>query len=241
MRNKQITIKYVSCVVLTLLLMGVSVSNATLYTGSLSSPAGSGLESGGISWDTSVTGFRVTWEVSENVDSTWHYKYTFQDESGGTLSMLVSHMIISLSDNIDEDDLFNYGSDIQLVDEDGENAIEFGTFGVHPSNPGFPLNETITGVKLNMDEEGAQLVAEFDSNRMPMWGDFYAKDGGDPKNYAYNTSFGIEVANLHDYAGTPEDAYGNILHKILVPNTIPEPATLAILALGGLTLLRRTR
>ena len=74
-----------------------------------------------------------------------------------------------------------------------------------------------------------------------MWGNFYAKDGGDPKNYAYSSDFGTEVANPHDYAGIPVDVSGNVLHKILAPNSVPEPGSILLLALGGLLLRKRTR
>jgi len=90
---------------------------------------------------------------------------------------------------------------------------------------------------------GDQLTAEFSSNRAPMWGDFYAKDGGNPKNYAYNRDLGVKVSNPHDYQNTPIDEYGNSLFKVLAPGAIPapapEPASLSMLALGSLLLIKR--
>jgi hypothetical protein len=90
------------------------------------------------------------------------------------------------------------------------------------------------GLKINL--AGAHMTAAFDSERSPMWGDFYAKGGGKPKNYAYNTDFGAATANLHDWTGTPIDSDGNVLFKVLVPNTVPEPATLVMLAIGAICL-----
>jgi hypothetical protein len=203
---------------------------AVPLTGSLSTPSSQGLISDGITWQDGQEGLTVSWAVSENPDGSWHYQYTFTNAVGDTLDMLVSHFIISLSEDIEPGEIFNFSPDV------ASHSID--TFGPHVSNPGFPEGETIWGLKLDLGND--QIVAAFDSYRMPMWGDFYAKDGGDPVNWAYNTDFGIEVANLHDYEGVPVDEFGNPLFKVLVPNTIPEPATIAMLALGGL-FIRRTR
>lgn len=215
-------------VIIGMLALGVSGAHAVQYTGSLSSPPSNGLESSGQTW-ASPPGFRVDWEVEQTDPSTWHYKYTFSNESGGELSMLVSHMIITLSDDIESGDVFNFGNDIV--------GWELNTFEASPGNPGFPAEGSVYGIKLDMGND--QLIAEFDSVRQPMWGDFYAKDGGTPQNWAFNASLGVEVDNLHDYTGTPVDIDDVELYKVLVPNNVPEPTTLLLFGLGGIMLRRR--
>jgi len=208
---------------------------AAPITGHLSTADTGALVAGG-GWVSppDANGFRIDWAVSQNLNGTWHYAYTFSDEAGSPLKGKTSHIILQLSENIEEDDLFNFTGDA--------GTLEFGTFGPHPSNPNFPTGESIFGVKVDMG--GAQNYFEFDSNRQPMWGDFYAKDGkyGGLDTYAYNADLGVPVDNLHHYMDTPVDSLQNPLAKILVPDThVPEPATVGLIGLGGLALVRRRR
>ncbi|MHC4220834.1 MAG: PEP-CTERM sorting domain-containing protein [Planctomycetota bacterium] len=218
--------------VVVLLLHGACVQ-ADLV-GFLSTPFPNGLISGDNGWSPGEGGYRVDWTISQNIDGTWHYRYAFSKANGDPLSKLTSHFIISLSDDLQAGDLYNFNADVDPV------GITYGVFGPSGANPGFPAGESISGVKLDLIND--QAIAEFDCARSPMWGDFYAKDGktGALWNYAYNTDLGVEVANLLDYTSTPVDALDNELHKILVPDTaIPEPATICLFALGGLILRRR--
>lgn len=191
-----------------------------------------GLVSGGKTWGSGGEGLTVSWMVSRNDDGTWHYEYSFSNAGGGTLKMEVSHFIISVSDNLTPSDVFNFGGDVQ--------DTELRTFGDEPSNPGFPAGRSMYGLKIDL--KGEQAAAAFDSVRVPMWGDFYAKGGGNPKNYACNSDLGAAVANPHDYLAAPIDADGNPLFKILVPDThsdVPEPAMLTMLGLGALALIHK--
>ena len=222
-------------VVMGVLLMGGASLQATIVS-SLSSPVASGVFSDGGDWGSDGDGFQIQWTISQNLDQSWHYKYEFLKANGEPLRKLVSHFDFSLSDNITAEDLYNFSSDID--------EVTFGTFGPGPSSPGFPTGESIYGVKFDLTDN--QAVAEFDSTRQPMWDDFYTKsgasqDGVSPKswNYAYNVDIGEDVANLHSYTGTPVDAFGNELFKILVPNTIPEPAMICLVALGAFGVIRR--
>lgn len=211
---------------ITAVLSIVSVEAYCGLVGMISTPASEGLISGGQTWSPVGDGLTFNWAVGQNADQSWHYEYTFSNGSGQPLMMDVSHFIISVSENLMMGDVFHFTGDVD--------SVELDTFGPGVSNPGFPEGQSMYGLKINL--EGEQTTVAFDSTRSPMWGDFYAKGGGRPKNYAYNSDFGIAAANLHDYQGTPVDEHGQTLFKVLVPNTVPEPATLVILALGAITL-----
>jgi hypothetical protein len=216
--------------VLTVLVSGGTAS--AVLTGFLTTADG-GLV-GGSFWQSPPggEGFQVDWTVSVNPDGTWRYVYEFSGESGLPLEKRTSHFIISLSENIDTvNDLFNFTGDV--------NDVEFGTFGPSTGNPGFPEGEAIFGMKINLVDDQNQVG--FDSNRQPMWGDFYAKDGGNPQAYTYNFDFGVEAANVNEYDSAPVDTGGQNLSKVLTPDTIPEPATLTLLGLCGAVFLRRRR
>lgn len=185
---------------------------------------------GGGMYADSQSGFRIDWTISQNMDGTWHYRYDFTDAAQNVLMPTVSHIILELSDNIQESDLFNYGN----------SNPEFGTFGEGSGTPGFPGGGSIFGVKLDLTQANLSYV-EFDSTRQPHWADFYVK-GGD-SDFAYNTDFGTTVSNPNDFnAPTALDENGFAISKILAPNSIvPAPSALAILVAGGLAGRRRRR
>lgn len=207
------------------LAVGLGSFSAHGAVGSLSSP--SQLIVGG-NWVDS--GYVVSYEVTQNMNGTWHYEYSLRTLSGGGLTPNTSHFVLQLSENINpQTDLFNFSGPIA--------DIEYGTFGPSPGNPGFPAGESIFGMKINTTNGVADF--SFDSVRAPMWGDFYAKGASD---FAYNSDLGVFVANANDYLSPAMGALGQPLNKILVPDTvIPAPGAAALLGLGGLLAARRRR
>lgn len=167
-------------------------------------------------------GFRIDWNVSQNTDGTWHYRYDFGSADGGQLARAVSHVILELSDNISENDLFNF----ENADE-----VEIGIFGESPSNPGFPDGGSIFGIKIDLFESDLNTLA-FDSTRQPHWADFYAKGAHE---YAFNSDFGVGVSNPSEFlAPAALDVGGNVVFKVLAPNSmVPAPGALALIAIAG--------
>ena len=138
------------------------------------------------------------YEVSRPLDQTLplHYKYTFTPSPDAPSW---SHFILEVSQ---EGDLpaFDLSNPMDFsgagVFEDEDPTF----YGPSPSNPGIP--GTIFGIKYDTTASGSGSTVEFDSYRLPMWGDFYIKGGRSP--YAYNSGFGaLDGANIL----VPDGAY----------------------------------
>ncbi len=147
----------------------------------------------------------LEWNVTENPDHTWHYSYTFTHPAGET-----SHFIIETSDNFMAGDVLGASGDI------GEMEV-----GTHTAGGGANLTmpEDVYGIKF--ETEGLSTHIEFDCTRLPMWGDFYAKDGqagGYGLNSAWNAGF---TADDSDPELPVQD--GSIDNHILVPDTHYSP------------------
>jgi len=147
----------------------------------------------------------------------YHYKYTLTVPGHE-----ISHFIIEVSAVFGENDFWNEAGPFEVT--------EINDFNQGNGNPEIPGE--IHGLKFD-EAWGTAAVFEFDSSRVPVWGDFYAKDGGNPTNQAWNEGFARP-----DPPNPPGN--GSIDNHILVPDSVmPEPSTLAFLTLGGLMIARR--
>ena len=195
--------------------------------GSLSTATGGVI--GGGNYSATAGGFAIHWNITQNMDTTWTYIYSFTNAAGQPRTGPgVSHIVLELSENFTPADLLSVGSGIQTT--------TFGTFGPHPSNPGFPTAQTLSGVKFDVNA----ATISFNTTRAPMWGSFYTKGGS--SSYAYNADINGPVVNRQQYWTPAVDASGSPLDMILVPDTlIPSPGPLALAGLAGLVATRRRR
>ena len=198
-------------------------------TGSRTTFPGEGLV-GTHEWDNG--GFVIQWEISFDDDTDlFAYQYTFLDDDSPVLNPALSHWIFEVSPNFTANDISGANFTIEgpgTFDENSSNG-----------NPGIP--GSIFGIKADTGTEDVDGVYTFLSTRAPMWGDFYAKDGGgtDPATavFAYNVGFGTDPA-----AGTTD-----FTNWIRVPDTTggggqgdaPEPAMVLLLGGALLALYRR--
>ena len=197
------------------------------------------------------SGVKLSWEVSDNMDGTWHYKYVFDHSD---ISPNTSHMLFDISANVDDIDLIlNASGGTPKLEQGGDS-----------SNPGLPGNFENA---FKMDgTTGTTTTVEWDIARLPTWGDFYAKGGsaqGSGNNFGAAWNSGFLAPDPIVDNGANQLKNGPLLTTfeqmtvahILVPdsdvppgedpdpntNPVPEPGTalLALFAVLGLITSRR--
>lgn len=204
-----------------LVLTSQSAMALMTFTGSLSTPEGIFATE---PWMTE--GMTINWEISQNADYSWDYRYWFRNFAGGVPSKAISHMVLAISPDATLRDFW-----------EANGPLEIQTWsGADPSNPGMPGE--LYGLKIDISDD----EYSFTSSKAPVWGDFYIKDGTLDMNpvYAYNTTFGQD-----DPLDPPSN--GSLNYKILRPDSItmiPEPSTLllfgsALALAGGVRRFRR--
>lgn len=111
-------------------------------------------------------GFKIAWYITktENADFPYHYRYTISNAEGGQLlQKSLSHVIIEVSGNFKSSDI-STGASPKWYDATSDGN----------SNPNMPA--AIFGIKFE-GSLGQYAVIEFDSIKIPVLGNFYAKGG----------------------------------------------------------------
>lgn len=209
----------------------VAPALALSYSGMLAydnapSPANNGLFVGGPNWPVEDATW-INWIVTLNGNGTWHYDYTFNTPGPGAA---ISHFVLEVSPNFDASDVLNFGSD-----QAGMTTL-LGNYSSLNGNPGMP--DLMYGLKVSA-AGFTNYHFWFDSNHMPVWGDFYAKCGAPPPNTNRAWNLGFTAADT-DPVVPPQN--GTISFHILRPDgQIPEPGTLGLMGFGVAALLLRAR
>ena len=177
---------------------------ADLYSGSLNAGADGGLV-GTEPWNSTDT--ILTWKVTSPSDSgpqywTYNYKFTVPEKA-------ISHVITQVSET------FVAESNIKDGTTPGYNLGTYGPDKNGKSNPGMP--STYKGLKWGAS--GFTFSWTIVTDRAPMLGSFYAKDGQDSGNWVYAYTEG-------DLIGVPDST-----------STVPLPPSALLLGSGLLSLL----
>jgi hypothetical protein len=181
-------------------------ASADLYSnGTLTAGSGGGLVGTG-EWNSTST--ILTWTVTAPDTSApgqhWNYVYTFT-----VPSKAVSHVIIEVSGTFGPSNIFSGTTAPYVLQYFGPD------YDKGNSNPGMP--SSYQGIK--WDTTGGPLSFSWTivTDRAPMWGSFYAKDGKDGGNkvYAYSNGDLVAVPDTNTTA-TPIPASAWLLGSALV-------------------------
>lgn len=182
-----------------------------------------------------------SWLVDNTTnDNLWTYQYHWK-----TNNKELSHIIIEVSSNFKDNNIYSGTTSPNIL----------GTFGQQGnSNPGIPGD--IYGLKFDLSPASKDFSFTIVTDRAPMWGNVYAKDGkdGGADVYAYNIGF-LQTPPTFDLAGMPMGPIFDGYAWVLVPDTfsngngtgqtdpIPEPSTILLLGAGlaGLGIWHRRR
>lgn len=187
---------------------------------------------------------QLSWTITAPGDNSnlYTYSYTFSGLNGTSLRPDISHFILELSQGCAAGSGCVQNATMRVgngpVVNIPTNKLEYGTFMLAPSNPMFPANASISGIKFDLSTNGSPVTYTFQSTKAPVWGDFYIK-GGSPNN---QNNFGV----AYNY-GLTTAAKQNFMQQynwfIARPDTlefaaeIPEPGTVFLTGAGLLAAL----
>ncbi len=216
MKSKSNRIVFRAVAVCALLALTATQSQADL-SGSLSTSDG-GLVG---SWGTGES--TLSWNVQQLDDGWFRYTYTLTVPG----SPGISHVMLEVSDSFSSENLRNLTDNL---------TVAYGIPNNNSGNPGMPANADWNMLIKFEETSGTSQTIAFESDRVPVWGDFYAKGGND--SYLYNS--GLGYADPLDAAAdgvhwTQLDTGASVAH-LLVPDTythhMPLPGAMLLGSLG---------
>ncbi len=194
--------------------------NAATYTGTLDTSSG-GLV-GTAAWG---IGSSLSWTVTnEGYGGYWSYGYTFT-----VASKAISHIILETSPSFGPDNLLGVTDPYDLV-----GSFEVGNYVQDGSNQLLP--GPVRGIKFDTQGDPLSLTFSFLSDRAPVWGDWYGKDGKDGGDWVTLTNAGFLADDPLAAASS-----GALDGHLLVPDSVPEPSTALFLGCVGMAALLRRR
>ncbi len=166
-----------------------------------------------------ANGFEISWEITDNLDGTWTYVYEI--ELGTEVQGDPSHFNLEVSPTFTEENILASNGLIEGPEIQKEQN----------GNPGLPAE--FFGIKFDFEDYVYSLL----SDRNPVWGDFYSKDGNAGQlgtNAIWNVGIGTDpLATDTPFSGwVPVPDSG-----VIIP--IPAAVWLGLAGIGAVMFVRR--
>lgn len=116
-------------------------------------------------WDQNG-GFQVSWNITDNQDGTWTYVYDINTTQNVNQVKDISHFLLEVTEDNQPFDILGGTS----TPTEGPQ-----TWAEQQGNPGLPNN--LYGVKFDFGATNGLVTYTIVTNRDPVWGVFYGKDG----------------------------------------------------------------
>src|SRR5260370_5532574 len=181
-------------------------------TGSRTNLTGGGVDT--VQFNSTATDhFTISWAITNPVAGTWHYSYTLAGTPNGSGGVGLSHFILDTSDNcinVAAGTLADPNCITNITISSVTVALIPGDYNASTSNPNFPAGADIIGVKFNVTGGPPLPVTfTFDSNRPPVYGDFYLQVANSTTAVNNGLGAGGPATVLSDFfarthSGTPE-------------------------------------
>ncbi|HUE70722.1 MAG TPA: SdrD B-like domain-containing protein, partial [Pirellulaceae bacterium] len=133
-------------------------------------------------WTEANGGFKIAWNIFFSNDAQkWSYTYTFTDGDGTSLDPDQSHWLLEVSESITADNVDAIITDANFTFTDPQvwtkdpKPDPTGSPGANNANPLLPAD--IYAIKVNNSTSSVNGTFQFLSTRIPVWGDFYGKNG----------------------------------------------------------------
>lgn len=215
MKSKSNRIAFRAVAVCALLALTATQSQADL-SGSLSTTDG-GLVS---NWNTGES--TLSWNVEQLNDGWFRYSYTLTVAGDPD----ISHVMIEVSESFGAENLRNVTTSLKA---------NIGIPANNSGNPGMPANADWNNLIKFEETSGTSQTIVFESDRVPVWGDFYAKGGNGPHLYNSGLGYTDPLDAAADGVHWTQLDTASVAH-LLVPDTythhMPLPGAMLLGSLG---------